>query len=161
MPKPMNTRKQLRIESYDYSSAGKYFVTICTANREPVFAAVGAHIVRPSQIEISPVGRIVETAIHNIPKFYPSVTVDKYVIMPNHIHMIVSLNPAGNGGRTLCAPTLSRIIKQMKEYVTKQSGISIWQKGFYERVVRSENEYNDIWLYIERNPENREIDIAP
>ena len=82
---------------------------------------------------------------------YPSVFVDKYVIMPNHIHMIVVID-RGGPGRTQFAPTLSRILKQFKGSVTKQVGAPIWQKSFYDHVIRNEAEYLDTWAYIDENP---------
>ena len=90
------------------------------------------------------------------------VIVDKYVIMPNHIHAIIRIDADysedGKGGRTMCAPTLSLIIKNFKEYVTKQIGFSVWQKSFYDRVLRNEWEYRNAWQYIENNPANWEND---
>ena len=69
--------------------------------------------------------------------------------MPNHIHLIVRL---GSDGRTMCVPTISRIIKQCKEYVTKQIGYSIWHTRFHDRIIRDEEEYQNKWRYIDENP---------
>lgn len=83
---------------------------------------------------------------------YQGVDIDKYVVMPNHIHMIVMLHNADdNHGRPQIAPTLSRIVQQFKGAVTKQAGFSLWQKSFHDRVIRSEAEYRDIWQYIDTN----------
>ena len=81
---------------------------------------------------------------------YPGVTVDKYVVMPNHVHMILVL-PA-DGGRALRAPTVSRIVRAWKETVTKMLGEAIWQKSFYDHIIRDENDYLRIWTYIHTNP---------
>ena len=79
---------------------------------------------------------------------YEKVSVDKYVIMPNHIHLIIVMQ----NGRTQFSPTVSRIIKQFKGKVTKQVGFCIWQKSFYDHIIRDENDYLRIWEYIENNP---------
>jgi len=75
---------------------------------------------------------------------------DKYVIMPNHMHMIIVLHP-GNGPAKL-APTISRIIQQFKGSISKQVGFSIWQKSFYDHIIRNDQEYEKIYDYIETNP---------
>ena len=177
-------RKDIRLDNYDYSRNGAYFVTICTHNKMCIFWAdndkykpfadkkppiVGAHIVRPQQnkpdnkIHLSEIGKIVKIGLKNINYYYPMVYVDKFVIMPNHIHIIIriendDLSCDGVGGRTMCAPTLSLIIKHFKEFVTKEIGFSVWQRSFYDRILRNEREYRSAWQYIENNPENWEND---
>lgn len=152
------SRKNIRLRDYDYSSAGYYFITICTKDGKSVLGTmnasidagvVGTHSVRPKLFDI---GEIAMTAIENIPQIYELISIDNYVIMPNHIHMILVIHSNHESGRTLCAPTVSRVIKQMKEYVTKQIGYSIWQKSFYEHIIRNENDYKRIWQYINENP---------
>ncbi len=150
-------RKQNRIEQYDYSSSGAYFVTVCTAGREKVFweslpkSAVGAAISRPQAIPLSPAGQITEKAICQIGEHYDSVRVDKYCIMPDHIHMIIRINSSENG-RILSAPTLSTVVGQMKRWVSKHIGHSVWQKSFYDHAVRNRADYEEIWRYIDENP---------
>lgn len=118
---------------------------------------VGANSVRQQiNIPLSAYGLSVETAINNISKNYQNVTVDKYVIMPNHIHIIILLQE--NDGRTLLAPTISNIVKQMKENVTKCIGISFWQRSFHDHIIRNEQDYQKIWEYIDTNPVKWETD---
>ena len=93
-------RKRIRIENYDYSMPGAYFITICVANRKPILWNVGAATCRPN---LSKIGNIVETAISQIPEHYPMISVDKYCVMPDHIHMILSIN-ADENGRQGCRP---------------------------------------------------------
>ncbi len=81
---------------------------------------------------------------------YECVFVDNYVIMPNHIHLLIRIE--NDSRRTQFAPTVSRIIKQFKGSVTKQLGMSVWQKGFYDHVVRDEYDYQVRWQYIDENP---------
>lgn len=140
-------RKPNRLKNYDYSQSGIYFITICAKNKANLFWNVGATIGRPN---LSKTGEIVERAILNIPKTYSTVTLDKYVIMPNHIHLLLHLR--NENGRAMYAPTISTVIQQMKGYVTKQIGHNIWQKLFHDHIVRNEKSYKKIWQYIENNP---------
>ena len=96
-------------------------------------------------------GEIVDLAIRNIPAAYPQVTVDNYVIMPNHVHLLLQIH-SDEGGRMLSAPTVGVIIGQMKRWASKQAGKSLWQKSFHEHVIRNENDYREIWEYIDNNP---------
>ena len=93
-------RKPIRIEDYDYSTPGAYFITVCVHNRKPILWNVGAATCRPN---LSKIGSVVETAILQIPEHYPAVSVDKYCIMPDHIHMILSIN-TDEDGRQIAAP---------------------------------------------------------
>lgn len=144
-------RKQNRLKNYDYSQNGAYFITICTTDRKPLLSriTVGAHSVRPPVTELSNYGEIVKEKIENIPSHYENILIDNYVVMPNHIHLIISIT---ENGRTLCAPTIPRIIKHFKESVTKSIGYSIWQKGFYDHIIRDYNDYITKAEYIENNP---------
>jgi len=158
-------RKNVRLTEYDYSQAGYYFITICTKDKEHTLW-VGSGIARlipagNSQIEyqLSPVGEIVRVAIEGIPNFYPNVVVDKYVIMPNHIHMILILTEVqAELRRAMPAPTISRIVNQMKGVVSKRAGFAIWQKSFYEHIILNEARYREIWQYINDNPAKRTTD---
>ena len=145
-------RKQNRLQNYDYSGSGAYFITICTQNREQILCdIVGANIVRPQDISLTKYGEIVKSAIESIPEYYPAVSVDKYVIMPNHVHLLLQIHSEVNG-RTLFAPTIYRVIKQTKGVITKRIGFSIWQKSFHDHVIRDEQDYLKIWNYIDENP---------
>ena len=113
---------------------------------------VGANCVRPlDQLPLSKIGIVIENEIYKLNTVYENIKVDKYQIMPNHIHLIIFIYEDSNG-RTQFAPTISRIIKQFKGSITKQIGFSIWQKSFYDRVIRNEKEYQSVWNYIHNNP---------
>lgn len=143
------TRKQIRLPDYDYGQNGAYFITICTKNRQRTLwnPLVGTAIGRPN---LSDYGRFADTAINNIAKIYPNASVDKYVIMPNHIHLLLILS--GDGGRPVAVPTISQIINQMKGYASRQAGFSLWQGRYYEHAIRNEADYLDVWQYIDGNP---------
>lgn len=94
-------------------------------------------------------GETINVAIKNIPEKYDGVFIDKYVIMPNHVHLIIKIE----SGCAMHAPTISNIVGQMKSFVTKQIGVHIWQKSFYDHIIRDENDYLKIWNYIDTNPQ--------
>ena len=132
--KDMPVRKSIRLHGYDYSRAGYYFVTICIKDKHEILweeAPVGAHIVRP----LSGIGKVVKKAVENITQIYGSITVDKYSIMPNHIHMILRV---GGGGRTMCAPTtISNVIKQIHQtYILVNLGVEASIKICYSSIRR-------------------------
>nr|WP_326184612.1 transposase [uncultured Oscillibacter sp.] len=146
-------RKRLRLPEYDYSQAGSYFITVCAAGRQTLlWNAVGADIIRPDTLPLSASGMIVEQAILDIPAYYPQVTLHKWVVMPNHIHLLLQINETD--GRMISAPTrtISTMIGQMKRAASKAAGGPIWQRGFYDHVVRNENDFLRIWTYIDANP---------
>ena len=166
-------RKPIRIEDFDYSAPGAYFVTVCTANREKIFwpdrrselcsPAINAQTGDqrlPLQAELSDIGKIVDAEISKLNTVYDAVRVDKYCIMPDHIHFIISIDTDENG-RTQFAPTVSRVIKQFKGSITKQVGRPIWQKSFYDHGIRNQQDYNEIWEYIENNPLKYALKKAP
>ena len=150
------SRKPNRYKYHCYSKSGTYFVTICTEGRKTILwqsanSAVGANSVRP----LTKIGNITKKSVENISEYYANVFVDSYVIMPNHVHMILCIY---NDGRTLFAPTVSRAIKHFKEYITKQTGCSIWQKSFHDHVIRNKHSYTNIKNYIQNNPQLWEYD---
>ena len=146
-------RKANRLSEYDYSSPGAYFITICTWKKRCILGkiAVGAGIARPPIVELSEYGRAVQSAICSIESHYENITVNNYVIMPNHVHLILQIH-TNEDGRAMPAPTVSTVIQQMKGTVCKQTGQKIWQKLFYDHVIRNEDDYWEIYNYIDSNP---------
>ncbi len=153
-------RKGIRLKDYDYSQNGAYFVTICVKNREKLLWNVGATFGRPhiENNHLSNYGKIIENEIHKIYEIYEeTVLVDKYVIMPNHVHMIIILKNEIDG-RPKVAPTISRVMQQFKGSISKQIGFSLWQRSFHDHVIRNEQSYQEIWQYIDTNPLEWELD---
>ena len=154
-------RKAIRIEDYDYSTPGAYFITVCTANREKIFwSNRRGELCSPANIPLSDIGIIVDKEIQKLNSVYDAVSVDKYCIMPDHIHMILTIE-ATEDGRTQFAPTISRIIKQFKGSITKQIGSLIWKRSFYDHGIRNQQDYDEIWEYIENNPLKYLLKNAP
>ena len=145
-------RKVNRLRDYDYSTPNAYFVTICTEKRKNLFwPDVGAIIDRPQEVPLTQLGKIVRRSIESIPEHYPAVSVDHYVIMPNHIHLLLQIH-TDSDGRSLIAPTISTVVRLMKGAASKEAGYAMWQKGFYDHVIRGDKDYLDAWQYIEWNP---------
>ena len=154
-------RKHIRIEDYDYSTPGAYFITVCTANREKIFwKSVGADIIRPQNMPLSPIGKIVEQGILQMADHYENVTVDKYCVMPDHVHLILRIE-TDIDGRMISAPTVSTVIGSLKRWISKQVGKLIWQKSFYDHAIRNQQDYDEIWEYIENNPITYTLKKAP
>ena len=133
-------RKSIRLPNYDYSSEGAYFVTICTAQKAKLLCSYTMPSMEGDApvFHLTPIGRAVDDMIRLIPG------IDKYVIMPNHIHMII-LNGVGD-------TSLARKIQFFKSNLTRKLGRSIWQRNYYEYVIRSEQDYLVRWKYIDDNP---------
>lgn len=145
-------RKPNRLTEYDYSTPNAYFLTICTKNRKNLFwKNVGAIIDRPENIPLTNLGCLVRQCIIEIPMHYPMISVDNFVVMPNHIHLLLQIHTDADG-RSLIAPTISTVVRLMKGTVSKQAGFSVWQKGFYDHVIRNDKDYQSIWNYIQGNP---------
>ena len=158
-------RKSIRLRDYDYATPGAYFITVCAKDRTPIFwENVEADIIRQSPEEnvaaaisrhnlppLSAAGKITDAAIQQISEHYACVSVDKYCIMPDHIHMILRIN-ADEYGRQVADTTVSTVVGQMKRWVSKQLGTPIWQRSFIDRVIRNEKGYLAAWEYIENNP---------
>ena len=154
-------RKDIRIPDFDYSTPGVYFITVCTANREKIFwSDRRGDLWSPANVPLSKIGMIVDHEVQKLNTIYDAVRVDKYCIMPDHIHFILSINTDENG-RTQFAPTMSRVIKQFKGSITKQVGKPIWQKSFYDHGIRNQRDYDEIWEYIENNPLKYALNRTP
>ena len=144
----MQTRKKLRLSEFDYRENGAYFVTICAKNRRHCLSyVVGADAHIGPHTALTKWGVVVQTHMLKMPG------IDKYVIMPNHVHMIVRIE-SGDGPMWASAPTqsVSARIRSFKTLVSKQIGTSIWQRSFYDHVIRNEEDYLHIWQYIDNNP---------
>ena len=152
-------RKKNRLQGYDYSTPGAYFITICTHNRTPFFGSItSGDSFRIPEICLSEIGRIVYKEILEIESHYTNVKVEKYTIMPNHIHMIVVITERINPFPT--AYDIPNVVGKFKAAVTRNVGkafmpssdIRIWQTSFYDHVIRTEQDYREIWQYMDNNP---------
>ena len=147
----MERRKPNRLEGYDYSACGAYFITICTQKRQHIFweeENVGAATGRPP---LTDAGRIAQTAIRDIPKHYRAVAVDHFVVMPNHIHLLLVIRTEEDR-RPVAAPTIGRVVNQLKGIISKHIGRSVFQKSYHDHIIRDQEDYLIRWNYIDTNP---------
>jgi len=153
-------RKQNRIQNYDYSQDGAYFVTICTKDREALLGEiiVGDGLARPAHISLTNYGIIVANELQQIPSYYDIVDVNQYAIMPNHIHMIITIG-CTTTERKKPLPTLGNIVGGFKSGVSRLCGFSLWQRSFHDHVIRDYADYCRIAEYIVNNPATWERDI--
>ena len=141
-------RKNIRLKDYDYNQSGAYFITICVKDRRELLGAiVGTTALGRLVVELTQLGICVDETIQIANK--NSVKIDKYIIMPNHIHMIVILDQdSDDRGRS----SLQQVVRNIKSFVTKREGFSMWQPRFHDHVIRDEEDYLHIWKYIDENP---------
>ena len=188
--KNLPTRKRNRLEHFDYSTCKGYFITICTKDRKNLFwvskqpdfmgqatpILVGEDsILPPVNVQLSTIGKIVNEAILSIPVYYPNIELLQYVIMPNHIHMILMIPYDGRnltydpeedlveaGGRMLSSPTskgaIITSVGQMKRHVSRKLGMQIWQRSFHDHIIRNREDYEQIAKYIYENPARWQFD---
>lgn len=146
-------RKQHRLKNYDYSQNGCYFITICTKDKKPLLSKVvtvgGADSAPRKEIALKDYGKTVEKYINSIHSAYNTVYIENYIIMPNHIHLLLLIDTYGLPGST--APTVSTVISAFKHLTNKQVGFNLWQRSFYDHIIRNETDFQNTWNYIEHN----------
>ena len=149
MQRELPVRKRIRLRGYDYSREGVYFVTVCVKDRHELFGSIDVGATALGRtcpiVTLTPLGECLNETIQLANK--ENVSIEKYVIMPNHIHMIIALS-AGDRGRS----PLQYVIRNIKSYVTKQAGFSPWQKSFHDYIIRTKADYQRISQYIDENP---------
>ena len=139
-------RKSPRIAEYDYSRPNYYFITICTDHKDCIFGM-------PGRLNAS--GIIAEKCLLKIQKFNPAVAIDKYVIMPNHVHAILAVNENSPSITTVIGQYKSAVTKRIREIYPRKN---VWQRSFHDHVIRDQRGYEKIWMYIEDNPRKWEED---
>lgn len=154
-------RQSLRLKGYDYSQSGAYFVTLCTLDRLCLFGSVVK-----DTVQLSNAGKMIQKIWEEMPAHYPGVEADRFIAMPNHVHGIIILKDKKSGQARGPTPTknLADIIHAYKSYTTAQyrHGVlneewepfkgRLWQRNYYEHVVRSEKELEQTREYILNNP---------
>ena len=155
--KDLPQRKPTRLTGFDYNTNGAYFITICTQNRRKLLSrVVGDDVLGvPKNVELLPHGKIAEKYINQLNDFYESVKVEGYVIMPNHIHIMLFVSE--NGTPRTSSPTkqtsaASQFVSTFKRFCNKDYGKNIWQRGFYDHIIRNHEDYEEHVKYIYENP---------
>ena len=183
MGNKLHNRKYPRLKDYDYSRNGSYFVTFCVENMNEILCTVvgsGFHA-RPQineqtiyhkqpqsiiharpYIELTEIGKEIQNTINYVIKNDEEINIPKYIIMPNHVHMIIVLNNIGYSDTAVGhgSPTLQSVVGRIKSYAAKRySEIhdkkyqTFWQRSFHEHIIRNADEYQRIWKYIDENPQ--------
>ncbi len=161
----LKKRKTPRHQSFDYNSIGAYFITICTQNRRCLLSRiVGTGVLDCPQIELTKHGKIADKYIHQLNSFYDHLSVESYVIMPNHIHILLFVTrikeSTENGQSRTPVPTniesanstLSQFVSTFKRFCNKEYGENIWQARSYDHIIRNREDYEEHLLYIYENP---------
>ncbi len=165
-------RRSIRLRDYDYSQAGAYFVTICTHRRACLFGDVV-----DDDVELNALGRIVMTTWESLPGRYPQITLDAFVIMPNHVHGIIMIEdgerpvgaihelPLRNTRYRRRTMTLPLVVGYFKMNASKQinrtrltPGAPVWQRNYYEHIIRGDDDLGRIRAYIALNPRHWALD---
>ena len=137
-------RKPNRLTCYNYAENGAYFITCCTKDRCCLFSD------RENPVQLTPWGKIVEQTICEIPDHYSGVQLVQYVVMPNHVHLLLLLSNSD--------VSVSQVVQQLKHMASVRFVPPAWQKSFHDRVVRNAHEYKKIMEYIDNNPLRWELD---
>ena len=152
------TRKLPRLKLYDYSTPGAYFITICVHNKECIFGHIApGNIVGDAHMHYSPIGKIAYECMCNIESHYDNIKIDKWVIMPNHVHMLIRITERINPFPT-AKYDIPNVVGKYKAAVTRSArkflayDNQLWQSSFYDHIVRNDTDYQMIWQYISGNP---------
>ena len=177
-------RKPTRLRNYDYNIPGAYFITICTQDKRQILSrivggdildapksatnttasckSVGGDVLdAPNSIKLLPHGEIANKYINRLNDFYEDLKVEHYVIMPNHIHILLFVYDSvafGNGASRTSPPTakqhavVSRFVSTFKRFCNKEYGVNIWQRHFNDHIIRNRQDYEEHIKYISENP---------
>jgi REP-associated tyrosine transposase len=157
-------RRSIRLPEYDYSQNGSYFITLCSFNKKIIFSKI-----TNSKIILSAVGKIAKDYLEEIPNHFDDVFIEEYIIMPNHIHLIINIvgvqnfEPLRNEYQKIIPKSIGSIIRAYKTTVTiwcRKNGYSNfrWQRNFFEHIIRNEEDHFRIREYIQNNPLQWELD---
>jgi REP element-mobilizing transposase RayT len=150
------------LQHYDYSRGGIYYVTICSQNRECLFGEINK-----GHLKLNLIGKLIDHFWQKIDEKYSDVHIDQFIVMPNHLHglIIIKNHCSHRGEATAPLQSLGKIIAWYKYESTKNvnrlcqsPGVRLWQRNYYDRIIRNENEYDRIKKYILNNPARWESD---
>ena len=147
-------RKHPRLPQFDYSAPNVYFLTLCTKNRRRCLAQIVGRGLDPAvryTLELTPYGNIAEQDLLALPHHFEGVELLHYVVMPDHLHILLQLHPASAAG-SRPRPTVPTLVGQYKAGVSRKCRCALWQTSYYDHVVRNEQELLEIWRYIDNNP---------
>lgn len=148
-------RKSTRLKNYDYSAPGMYFVTICTKDRKCLLGnIVGYGDFDVPQMILSEYGKILDKYLKLMNEKYSHIVIDKYIIMPNHFHLILNIVDYVSGASGTAAPynsEISKFVSLLKRYCNISCGKNIWQRSYHDHIIRGDEDYRKILEYIDTN----------
>ena len=156
------SRKPTRLQEFDYSVSGAYFITVCTEDKRKILSEifVGQGLA-PAEVRLTPYGKIAQQQLRCLEQRYPHIRVDQFVIMPNHIHIIIIVKNQAAGASP--CPTISDVMCSYKSLTTRlcnqtQYYGKLFQTSFHDHVIRNEPDYLRICEYIQNNPQKWTLD---
>ena len=156
-------RKHPRLKGYDYSRAGVYFLTLCTAGKRCILSTVvGRGILDAPLLRLTPQGECVQKTLDYLNGHWDGLTVEASVIMPNHIHLLVALHGGAEGASGKPRPTEMRIpqfVSSLKRFTNRETGEKLWQTSYHDHVIRDDNDFLEHWNYLVSNPARWAEDI--
>ena len=167
MENTLPIRKPLRLSHYDYNTPGAYFLTFCTHNRKHFLSRIPETVHEPSEPRLTICGQIVDSVIRNIPP-HLHITIDQYVIMPNHVHLIVMITEKDTLRAIRESPLhdhsiITKVVGYIKMNASKAirqhyGDIAVWQRGYHDHVIRNREDYVALAEYIQTNPIRWKLD---
>ena len=152
-------RRSVRLKGYDYSRPGAYFVTLCTHDRESLFGEICNGLTHLNRM-----GLIVQRTWFDLPHHYPHIVLDAMVIMPNHLHGVIVLTEGDEAAKP--RQGLPEIVRAFKSYSARRinalrrtPGLPVWQRSYYEHIVRDQEDWERIREYIFNNPQEWDRDL--
>ena len=153
----------MRLPEYDYGQPGGYFITFCTKGKAKLLGeVVGGGVLDAPSVRLSDYGLAMERCIRNVAEQYKTISIPCFVIMPNHVHMIVEIETyeiGSSGTPTPTNQTIPALVSTIKRLTNRMAGESLWQRGYYDHVIRNHDDYLQTWHYIESNPAKWSEDI--
>ncbi len=152
MDHPKQMRRPHRLKGYDYSSAASYLLTFNTLDRKRVLSEiVSMGDYDPPRIDLLPYGKITEKYIFQIESHYPGTVLENYAIMPDHVHLLLTIERPADSSKTSYS-IVAKIIHALKSLTSKEIGESIWQLDFYDVIAETEAMFSKLDTYIDNNP---------
>ena len=158
----LSNRKNIRIPNFDYGQNGAYFITICVKDRKPILSDIVEDEI--PNVKLTKFGEIADKYIKKLSDFYDHLSVESYVIMPNHIHILLfirkNIHTLENGQSGTPVPTnveransiCSQFVSTFKRFCNKEYGENIWQARFNDHIIRNREDYEEHLKYIYENP---------
>ena len=162
--KELPIRKHPRLKGHNYSQNGVYFITFCVKDKREMLGRVdvGRGILDAPFVELSEYGKALNDSIEFLNNNKTEIDIVNYVIMPNHVHLIVIINGQHNGASGMPRPTnalIPKLVSSIKRFTNKQTGFNLWQHSFHDHIIRNDEDYLRIWQYIDENPARWSEDI--